>query len=175
MGLIDDLPPIPDKLSYKIGDVARLVGVEPHVLRYWETEFPRLKPRKSPTGHRLYSRTEIERLRRVRCLLHERGFTLAGARALLREGEEAVSAALAHRPSEVSQAAQDGRVRLDAVATELETATGQLSDAVARAQHAEQAADFWRKAAQRAEAHLAVVVSAVEESTRRTLGMHQGD
>lgn len=175
MGLIDDLPPIPDKLSYKIGDVARLVGVEPHVLRYWETEFPRLKPRKSPTGHRLYSRTEIERLRRVRCLLHERGFTLAGARALLREGEEAVSAALAHRPSEASQAAQDGRVRLDAVANELELANGRLSEAEARAEHAEQAAEFWRRAAQVAEQRLAQVARVVDESTQRMLGAHQGD
>lgn len=175
MGLIDELPPIPDKLSFKIGDVARLVGVEPHVLRYWETEFPRMRPRKSPTGHRLYTRSEIERLRRVRCLLHERGFTVAGARALLREGDEAVGVALAPRPSELSQAADRARARAEALGADLDREQRRLAEAGQRAEHAENEAKFWRAAASEAEARLASIRQVIEETTTRWLGHDKDD
>lgn len=76
-------PELPDKLYFRIGEVASVVGVEPHVLRYWETEFA-LKPLRSMSGQRLYRKQDIARFLRIRHLLHEKGFTVAGARKLLR-------------------------------------------------------------------------------------------
>ena len=79
----------PVKLYYRIGEVAGLVGVEPHVLRYWETEFRSIRPQKSRKGQRIYSRKDVEKLLRVKDLLYGQGFTIAGARKRLRErGEE---------------------------------------------------------------------------------------
>ena len=94
-------PEIPDKLYFKIGEVSELLGVEPYVLRYWETEFPGLSPKKSGTGHRLYRREDIETVFEIKRLLYEEGFTIAGARKHLMdqnggvgaETEETVSAA----------------------------------------------------------------------------------
>ncbi|MDP2306504.1 MAG: MerR family transcriptional regulator [Pseudomonadota bacterium] len=78
---------IPDKLYFRIGEVAELVGVEAHVLRYWETEF-KLRPHRSSSGQRLYRKSDLSRFLRVRQLLHEEGFTIAGARKVLLEGSE---------------------------------------------------------------------------------------
>lgn len=78
---------IPDKLYFRIGEVAELVGVEAHVLRYWETEF-KLRPHRSSSGQRLYRKSDLARFLRVRQLLHEEGFTIAGARKVLLEGAE---------------------------------------------------------------------------------------
>jgi DNA-binding transcriptional MerR regulator len=68
------------KPYYRIGEVAALVGVKPHVIRYWETEFRSVRPMKSPKGHRVYARRDVEALMRVRELLHGQGYTIAGAR-----------------------------------------------------------------------------------------------
>jgi DNA-binding transcriptional MerR regulator len=76
----------PKKLYYKIGEVCDLLGVEPHVLRYWETEFASLSPPKSKSGHRTYRPKDIELLLQIRKLLYEDGFTIAGARKQLRTG-----------------------------------------------------------------------------------------
>lgn len=76
---------IPDKLYFRIGEVAELVGVEAHVLRYWESEF-KLRPHRSSSGQRLYRKSDVARFLRVRQLLHEEGFTIAGARKVLLEG-----------------------------------------------------------------------------------------
>src|SRR5438309_1925535 len=76
-------PEIPDKLYFKIGEVADLLGVEPYVLRYWETEFTQLTPKKSGTGHRLYRRKDVELLLRIKHLLYEKRFTIEGARQSL--------------------------------------------------------------------------------------------
>jgi DNA-binding transcriptional MerR regulator len=75
-------PPV--KLYYRIGEVAELVGVEPYVLRYWETEFPTIRPQKSRSGQRVYSRRDVEKLLRVKDLLYAQRFTIAGARQRLR-------------------------------------------------------------------------------------------
>lgn len=75
-----------DKLYYRIGEVAGLVGVEPHVLRYWETEFRSVRPQKSASGQRVYSRRDVDTLLRVKELLYGQGFTIAGAKKKLREG-----------------------------------------------------------------------------------------
>ena len=76
-------PEIPDKLYFKIGEVSELLGVEPYVLRYWETEFSVLSPKKSGTGHRLYRRKDVELLLRIKHLLYEKRFTIEGARQSL--------------------------------------------------------------------------------------------
>src|ERR1700760_3972788 len=76
-------PEIPDKLYFRIGEVSELLGVEPYVLRYWETEFSVLSPKKSGTGHRLYRRKDVELLLRIKHLLYEKKFTIEGARMAL--------------------------------------------------------------------------------------------
>jgi DNA-binding transcriptional MerR regulator len=78
-------PEIPDKLYFRIGEVSGILGVEPYVLRYWETEFPQLAPKKSGTGHRLYRRKDVELLLLIKRLLYEKRFTIEGARQSLRE------------------------------------------------------------------------------------------
>lgn len=74
---------LPSKLFFRIGEVAGLVGVEPHVLRYWEREFRSIRPTKSAKGQRVYSRKDVENLLRVRDLLYRDGFTIAGAKKRL--------------------------------------------------------------------------------------------
>jgi DNA-binding transcriptional MerR regulator len=78
------LPAVPDKLFFKIGEVSRLTGLEAYVLRYWETEFPSLRPRKSGGGQRVYTRKDVEFVLQIKQMLYEQGFTIAGARKRLR-------------------------------------------------------------------------------------------
>ena len=80
-------PALPNKPYFRIGEVAELLGVETHVLRYWEAEFPQLSPTRAPSGQRLYRRPDVERLMLVRRLLHAEGYTIAGARRRLEEME----------------------------------------------------------------------------------------
>jgi len=83
---VPDFADIPDKLYFRIGEVSDLVGVEPYVLRYWETEFPSVGPKKSGTGHRMYKRKEVELLLKIKYLLYEKKYTIEGARLYL-QGE----------------------------------------------------------------------------------------
>src|SRR5580704_14302427 len=82
---------LPSKLYFRIGEVAELVGVEPHVLRYWEREFRTIRPTKSAKGQRVYSRRDVENLMRVRELLYKEGFTIAGAKKKLGRAEESAN------------------------------------------------------------------------------------
>jgi DNA-binding transcriptional MerR regulator len=75
---------IPDKLYFRIGEVAQLCRLPAYVLRFWETEFPQLKPVKSSTGQRMYRHKDVENVLRIKRLLYEEGFTIAGARQHLR-------------------------------------------------------------------------------------------
>ncbi len=75
---------LPDKLYFKIGEVATIVGVKPYVLRYWETEFSIVKPTKARSKHRLYRRRDVETLLQIKRLLHEERFTIEGARKRLK-------------------------------------------------------------------------------------------
>jgi DNA-binding transcriptional MerR regulator len=93
-------PEIPDKLYFKIGEVSELLGVEPYVLRYWETEFPILSPKKSGTGHRLYRRKDVELLLRIKHLLYEQRFTIEGARQTLQSEARSPKA---RRPKQAQQ------------------------------------------------------------------------
>ncbi len=85
-----DPPAIPDRLYFKIGDAARICGVETYVLRFWETQFPQLKPNKSGTGQRLYRRRDVELALRIKTLVHIEGYTLAGARLALQQSQAPV-------------------------------------------------------------------------------------
>ena len=117
-------PEVPVKLYYRIGEVADIVGVEPHVLRYWETEFRSIRPQKSRKGQRVYSRRDVEKLLRVKDLLYVQGFTIAGARKRLRgQGIEPV---LPEEPSaraaaQLRSALDDVRAEVSALLEELES------------------------------------------------------
>jgi DNA-binding transcriptional MerR regulator len=88
-----ELTDLPDRLYFKIGEVAKLVGVKPYVLRYWETEFNILRPGKTRSRHRLYRRKDVETLLEIRRLLYTERYTIEGARRRLREnGRWAVEA-----------------------------------------------------------------------------------
>ena len=76
-------PTIPDRLYFKIGDVARICELETYVLRFWESQFPQLKPNKSGTGQRLYRRREVELVLEIKRLVHAEGYTIPGARQVL--------------------------------------------------------------------------------------------
>src|ERR1700688_3691631 len=97
---------IPDKLYFRIGDVARLAGIKPYVLRFWETEFPSLGPKKSGTGHRLYRRKDVELVFEIKRLLYEKRFTIEGARKFLetRGKTEPARGAKAVKPAKKVQA-----------------------------------------------------------------------
>ena len=83
-----ELPPIPGKRYFTIGEVSSLCDVKPHVLRYWEQEFPQLKPVKRRGNRRYYQRQDVLTIRQIRALLYDQGFTIGGARQRL-EGEDA--------------------------------------------------------------------------------------
>ena len=78
---------------YRIGEVSRLAELKPFVLRYWETEFPMLEPVKSPSGHRMYRQEDVDMVMKIKRLLYDEGFTIAGARRHLREQSGAAGAA----------------------------------------------------------------------------------
>ncbi len=79
---------IPDKLYFKIGEVGKLADVPTHVLRYWETEFKEIKPKRASSKQRLYRREDVELILKIKTLLHEQGYTIAGARKLIESGED---------------------------------------------------------------------------------------
>jgi DNA-binding transcriptional MerR regulator len=87
--MMDESTPIPDKLFFRIGEVSQLVGVEPYVLRYWESEFPGLSPKKSNTGQRMFRRKDVELLLNIKHLLYNEKFTIEGARKALKAGRAA--------------------------------------------------------------------------------------
>jgi DNA-binding transcriptional MerR regulator len=78
-------PAIPDRLYFKIGDVARICGLETYVLRFWESQFPQLKPNKSGTGQRLYRRRDVEMVLEIKRLVHDEGYTIPGARQAMEQ------------------------------------------------------------------------------------------
>ena len=78
---------LPDKLHFKIGEVSKIAEVAPHVLRYWESEFSLIKPKRMGSGQRLYRRADVELILTIKHLLHGQGYTIAGARKLLEETE----------------------------------------------------------------------------------------
>src|SRR5580658_1086467 len=102
-----------EKDFYRIGEVSRLTALKPFVLRYWETEFPMLEPVKSPSGHRLYRQEDVEMVLRIKRLLYDEGFTIAGARRHLREqNEDGEGSGVAGAGGPTSSAAAEGTAQL---------------------------------------------------------------
>ncbi|HUE42031.1 MAG TPA: MerR family transcriptional regulator [Candidatus Sulfotelmatobacter sp.] len=99
-------PDIDDERLYRIGEVSRLSDLKPFVLRYWETEFPMLEPVKSPSGHRMYRQQDVDMVFKIKRLLYDEGFTIAGARRHLRETNGAISV----EPSARAAASSSGPV-----------------------------------------------------------------
>lgn len=124
---------IPDKLYFRIGEVAKLCKVEAYVLRFWESEFSQLKPNKSGTGQRLYRKRDVEIALQIKRLLHEEGYTIAGARQLLQsESREARKAnnSQTELPLKSEQSgikAAKNEVRLQRLRMELKELLGMLS------------------------------------------------
>ncbi|CAB5104037.1 Transcriptional regulator, MerR family [Olavius algarvensis associated proteobacterium Delta 3] len=75
---------LPDKIYFKIGEASRIAGVQPHVLRFWETEFKRIKPKRTPSGQRMYRRQDVELILIIKHLLHVKKFTIEGAKKYLK-------------------------------------------------------------------------------------------
>jgi len=94
---------IPDKLYFRIGEVSRLAGIKPYVLRFWETEFAAIMPRKSGTGHRLYRRKDVEAVLEIKRLLYDKRFTIEGARKFL---EGRAKPAPSHAPARKTERQQ---------------------------------------------------------------------
>lgn len=117
---VQNQPTIPDRLYFKIGDVAKICGVETYVLRFWETQFPQLKPNKSGTGQRLYRRRDVETALEIKRLVHGEGYTLVGARQALNEGRKS-----APRRASVSATDESGR-RLQSAAAVIGAARSEL-------------------------------------------------
>jgi DNA-binding transcriptional MerR regulator len=101
---------VPDKLYFRIGEVSELCRLPAYVLRFWETEFPQLKPIKSSTGQRMYRRKDVEAVLRIKKLLYEEGFTIAGARQQLR-AESKTEKNQAPLPFQVQSSADLKRIR----------------------------------------------------------------
>lgn len=119
-------PAIPDRLYFKIGDVAQLCGVETYVLRFWESQFPQLKPNKSGTGQRLYRRRDVELALEIKRLVHAEGYTLSGARAVLEQGQRRPSKR--HDPQSSLPLSAGQSKRLDAVAAAIGHARAELRE-----------------------------------------------
>ena len=103
----NELPPIPGKRYFTIGEVSDLCQVKPHVLRYWEQEFPQLKPVKRRGNRRYYQRQDVVMIRQIRSLLYEQGYTIGGARLQLtdadKEGEKLSSETIRDMLSELEE------------------------------------------------------------------------
>ena len=108
------LPELPEKLYYSIREVAEYTGVKPHVLRYWEQEFPTLRPKKNRAGNRSYRPRDIHQVLTIKKLLYEDGFKIDGARKLLKEEPEKIQQLdLLADPPEVRRRAQVARLKKD--------------------------------------------------------------
>ena len=121
------LPEIPRKRYFAIGEVSELCDVKPHVLRYWEQEFPQLKPVKRRGNRRYYQQDDVQMVRRIRSLLYEQGFTIGGARQRLRESPKlapvpaAVPAAALPAANKLPQGSTRRAVEIKTLRNELES------------------------------------------------------
>ena len=127
-----ELPPIPAKRYFTIGEVSELCGVKPHVLRYWEQEFTQLKPVKRRGNRRYYQHHEVLLIRRIRELLYEEGFTISGARNRLddvySQGREAARAEAAERAGGAAKGNGHGKVNVAEIRNELRAVIDSLGE-----------------------------------------------
>ncbi len=117
------------KLFYKIGEVCEICGIEPHVLRYWEGEFPTLSPTKNRAGQRIYRQKDLEMVEKIHRLLHEEGYTIAGARRKLAQAGSGEGLPLFTDPSRIAR-----RRALAEIRSDLEEIVRLLDEAEARRQ-----------------------------------------
>jgi len=125
-----EIPVIPDRLYFKIGDVARLLKVEPYVLRFWESQFPQLKPNKSGTGQRLYRKRDVEIAVEIKRLVYGEGYTLSGARQALaqqRHSEAPATLPAPASPARVSKKRDSVADVIGRARTELRELAGMLA------------------------------------------------
>ena len=123
---VDTLPEeadLPDKLYFRIGEVAQLVGVDSHVLRYWESEF-KMKPHRSSSGQRLYRKQDLARFYRIKGLLHGEGYTIAGARRVLNDNHGAPTPADSEQIREALKGVGRLRLRIQAFRDEMDPDRG---------------------------------------------------
>lgn len=126
-----EIPTIPDRLYFKIGDVARLLKIEPYVLRFWESQFPQLKPNKSGTGQRLYRKRDVEIAVEIKRLVYGEGYTLSGARQVLgqqRKGDAPTASAPAKASANPVAVGKAAPVKGDKVAQVIERARLELRE-----------------------------------------------
>ncbi|MFQ5669913.1 MAG: MerR family transcriptional regulator [Acidobacteriota bacterium] len=117
---------IPDRPHFKIGEVCRITDTQPYVLRFWESEFPSLAPQKTRSGQRVYLRSDIETILRIKHLLYEESYTIAGARKRLESADSGQSAAKVKTREPAPRAAEPPKVR-----DRLEYLRGELQDLLA--------------------------------------------
>jgi DNA-binding transcriptional MerR regulator len=117
--------PFPDKLFYKIGEVSRIIGVEPYVLRYWETEFTFLKPRKNKSGQRVYVKKDVELLLSIKRLLYQERYTIEGVRKRLGLGTVQPETKI-EQESQKKKTRQPARVVIEHVKKRLKEILSQL-------------------------------------------------
>ncbi len=110
---------LPDKLYYSIREVAEYTGVEPHVLRYWESEFPSLKPKRARSGARNYRKKDIDEIQKIHGLLHEEGYRIEGARKHLRELKRGVKVTASKKSQESLFDDQDHGAKIAHLRSEL--------------------------------------------------------
>lgn len=122
---VPEAPSIPDRLYFKIGDVAKICEVETYVLRFWESQFPHLKPNKSGTGQRLYRRRDVELALEIKRLVHGEGYTISGARQALEQTHHRRQPQLKIAASHTDQ----GKLR-DSVAAAIGQARAELREIV---------------------------------------------
>ncbi len=160
------LPPIPEKHFFKIGEVAELLGVKTSVLRFWETEFGQIRPTKTTNGHRVYARSDVEVLRRIHALVHGRGMTIAGARALLQQGENAVSSVLDAQPLEVAHERDVAFARAAQAGAQAQVLVERVALLERSLREAKDEAFFWQRRALSEERRLRELVAQVEPQLR---------
>lgn len=119
---VQEQPTIPDRLYFKIGDVARICKVETYVLRFWETQFPQLKPNKSGTGQRLYRRRDVETALEIKRLVHGEGYTLLGARQAMGQARKA------EPQKHLALSASESAKKLESVASVIGAARAELRE-----------------------------------------------
>ncbi len=122
------MPDLPDKLYYSIREVAEHTGVEAHVLRYWESEFPSLKPKRARSGARNYRKKDIEEILTIQKLLHEEGFRIEGARKHLRKLKRGAKPQAAEKPQESLFDDQDRDARIAHLRKELKAVMNLLKE-----------------------------------------------
>jgi DNA-binding transcriptional MerR regulator len=119
---------LPQKLFYRIQEVSRITGIKPYVLRYWETEFPLLKPEKGPNDQRRYRAGDIDFVRRIKNLLYEQKFTIAGARRQIEAEEEEARSVACRRGRSAKQAEAPPKPNVERFAQRLRHVRQELID-----------------------------------------------